>query len=173
MPVTRQPAPAASAGGSGKRNPVNRTGQGAELQVKQFGLAVQKSLRWLPGGGTTMHRYLWLVLAGVSLSGCGPTRAEKNWSEAQYMCQLDQRAGSTSPDKYSECVNSNFRAYEILSRYTPPVTQAPASPQTYYPQAAAASPPASDAPPLPNIIPPTVRCQSVPAGMGTVQTICR
>lgn len=33
--------------------------------------------------------------------------------------------------------------------------------------------PASDAPPIPNILPPTVRCQSVPAGLGTIQTICR
>lgn len=33
--------------------------------------------------------------------------------------------------------------------------------------------PASDAPPIPNILPPTVRCQSVPAGLGTIQTVCR
>lgn len=32
---------------------------------------------------------------------------------------------------------------------------------------------ASDAPVLQNIIPPTTRCQSVSAGLGTVQTICR
>lgn len=33
--------------------------------------------------------------------------------------------------------------------------------------------PASNAPALQNIIPPTTRCQSVSAGLGTVQTVCR
>jgi hypothetical protein len=120
-----------------------------------------------------MYRYLWLSLAAVSLSGCGPTLSERNWAEAQNYCQPALRTSKEQQQEtYDDCVKSNFRAYEILSRYTPPVASAPA--QTNYPQAAAAPQTSYDPPPpLPNIIPPTVRCQSVPAGMGTVQTICR
>jgi hypothetical protein len=120
-----------------------------------------------------MYRYLWLGLAAVSLSGCGPTLSERNWAEAQNYCQPALRTSKEQQQEtYDDCVKSNFRAYEILSRYTPPVASAPA--QTYYPQAAAAPQTSYDPPPpLPNIIPPTVRCQSVPAGMGTVQTFCR
>lgn len=107
------------------------------------------------------------ILLGLLLAGC-QSIDEKNWIEAQRYCQLP---GSTKPAyDYKQCVDDNFRAYSILSRYTPPASPAPAT--VYYPQQTAAAP-ASDAPVLQNIIPPTVRCQSVPAGMGTVQTICR
>lgn len=58
---------------------------------------------------------------------------------------------------------------EAASKSQPP-TVAQSGGGGYY---AAQPVPASDAPALQNIIPPTVRCQSVPAGMGTVQTVCR
>ena len=52
-----------------------------------------------------------------------------------------------------------------------PPTAAQPSGGGYYPQATAA--PVQEIQPMPNILPPTVRCQSVPAGLGTVQTVCR
>jgi hypothetical protein len=116
-----------------------------------------------------MHRYLLACLTAIFLSGCGPTLSERNWADAQNQCQL-RTSKEQQQETYDDCVKSNYRAYEILSRYTPSAAPAPAP--IYYPQAAAA-PPTSDAPALQNIIPPTVRCQSVSAGLGTVQTVCR
>jgi hypothetical protein len=120
--------------------------------------------------GDKMHRYLWLGLTAISLSGCGPTLSERNWADAQKQCQL-RTAKEQQQETYDDCVKVAFRNYEILSRYTPPLAQAPIP--TYHPQAAAAPPSSDTPPPAPNIIPPTVRCQSVPAGLGTVQTVCR
>ncbi len=70
----------------------------------------------------------------------------------------------------SQCVATTMQNYAALRPRLRSITiGGDGGGSGYYP----AAPPASDAPPLPNIIPPTVRCQSVPAGMGTVQTICR
>lgn len=67
----------------------------------------------------------------------------------------------------SQCIANTMQAYSTLNKtsitigggggdYTPP-------PQVY-----------GDAPAQPpNILPQTTRCQSVPAGLGTVQTVCR
>jgi hypothetical protein len=33
-------------------------------------------------------RVFALLLAAVSLSGCGPTLAERNWADAENYCQL-------------------------------------------------------------------------------------
>jgi len=42
-------------------------------------------------------RYLLTGVAAVSPS-CGPTLSERNWAEAQRMCQLDQLSKSTPPE---------------------------------------------------------------------------
>ena len=42
------------------RNPIGRSQ--SQMAINKSGHATQKSLRWLPGGGTTMHRYLGLGL---------------------------------------------------------------------------------------------------------------
>lgn len=112
------------------------------------------------------------VLAALLLAGC-QTNAEIADRRAQERLEIERtcRLSLANGNKQSmaECVAETYRAYEILSRYTLPTAQAPASP-VYYPQAPVSG---SDAPALPNILPPTVRCQSVPAGLGTVQTVCR
>src|SRR5437899_2527405 len=66
-----------------------------------------------------MYRYIWLGLAAISVSGCGPTLSERNWADAQKQCQL-RTSKEQQQETYDDCVKSNFRAYEILSHYTPP-----------------------------------------------------
>jgi hypothetical protein len=66
----------------------------------------------------------------------------------------------------SDCVSTTMQNDAMLNRRSITIGGG-----GYYPQASAV--PASDAPVLQNSIPPTVRCQSMPAGLGTVQTVCR
>lgn len=74
-------------------------------------------------------------------------------------------------EPFDDCVKNNYRAYDTLSRYTPPTVQGVPSSA---PATTVVVPGSLDnQAPAPNIIPPMVRCQSVGAGLGTVQTVCR
>ena len=123
------------------------------------------------GRGPTMHIHQagWLALAAIAVSGCGPTLSERNWADAQRQCQL-RTSKEQQQESFDDCVRNNYRAYDILSRYTPPTV--PSVPSSG-PATTVVSPSSLDnQAPAPNIIPPTVRCQSVGAGLGTVQTVC-
>lgn len=107
------------------------------------------------------------ILLALLLGGC-VSQQERDMAMAQDTC----RRSPPSPGyTHSQCVADNYQAYRTISNYSFPTPQAAPS-AVYYPSQVSAIP-TTDAPPLPNILPPTVRCQSVNAGLGTVQTICR
>ena len=114
-----------------------------------------------------------LFAALLALAGCqtdGYSSLDHQFAEQN--CPATQQYGKPNdyPDR-NACLAHNL----YISRTLGNVAAARSSQgQSYYGGAYYPAPvPASDAPPLPNIIPPTVRCQSVSAGLGTVQTICR
>jgi hypothetical protein len=111
-----------------------------------------------------MHRYLWLGLAAVSLLlvGCrGDVEADRAKAEAMCRDWISQGVEKNM----SQCMATTMQSYATLNRRSITIGGGDGGGSAY-------SPP-SDPAPLPNIISPTVRCQSVPAGLGTVQTVCR
>lgn len=110
------------------------------------------------------------ILLALLVSGC-VTQEQRDMASAEEMCRQSAAANAKSRYSHADCVADNYHNLRILSSYTPPAPQ-PSSGSAYYPSQTAAIPP-TDAPPLQNILPPTARCQSVSAGLGTVQTICR
>jgi hypothetical protein len=104
-----------------------------------------------------------LLLLGI-LASCHGNEADRARAEAnckQWVAQGVEKS-------MSQCVATTMQAYSTLDR-----TSAAPTGDGYY---QAPPPPVYvDTPiqPSPNILPPTVRCQSVNAGLGTIQTVCR
>lgn len=117
-------------------------------------------------------KWMGVATAGLLLAGC-QTTAESDLADAKASCQAYQ-SNFGKPGSYrsmDDCIMEEARAYRMIR------TAAATAPQ---PSAGYSAPwqqpmPNLDQPaqPSPNILPQTVRCQSVPAGMGTVQTVCR
>jgi hypothetical protein len=104
-----------------------------------------------------------LLLLGI-LVNCHGNEADRARAEAN--CQ--QWVAQGVEKSMSQCVATTMQAYSTLAK----TGAAPTGGGGYY----QAPPPVyADTPvqPSPNILPPTVRCQSVNAGLGTVQTVCR
>jgi hypothetical protein len=115
----------------------------------------------------------WAVLGLASaLVGCqtdGLTDADHR--HAEHLCrQAIQNKAEARP--LAVCVADVLHDHQVLNN----VAAARVAPQ---PASAGYVAPATTAPdyippqPASNILPPVTRCQSVPAGLGTVQTTCR
>jgi hypothetical protein len=91
--------------------------------------------------------------------------------QAEYLCRQEiQNKRETRP--FEACVAETLRNYQILNNSA--AARVASQPATAGYVAPAPAPPDYTPPqPAPNILPPVTRCQSVPAGGGTVQTTCR
>jgi hypothetical protein len=63
------------------------------------------------------------VLMALLLGGC-QTAEQQDWARAEQQCRLSKPGA----EPYDQCVRENFRAYRILSTYTPAPAQPPAAP---------------------------------------------
>lgn len=107
------------------------------------------------------------ALLVLLLAGCRAD-VEADRARAESMCREWISQGIEKD--MSTCVATTMQNYATLNRHVSITIGGGGGGGGYSPAAAV---PATDAPPLQNILPPTVRCQSVPAGLGTVQTVCR
>jgi hypothetical protein len=110
---------------------------------------------------------LTLLLAGCQTDGL----TDADHQSAEYLCRrgIQEHRETRS---FDTCVADTLRDYRILNNVAAARVAAP-QPAAGYFAPAPSMPDITPPQPAPNILPPVTRCQSVPAGMGTIQTVCR